>query len=105
MSVSDVLQAANLMVGWDSMLLIEGHLSGIPVVSLGKGSVEYRHAIPRSLGIDRLACDGSALAAWLSSARGWTPPRRKFENTPGVARDSAQRSLAFIGKALDSVTP
>ena len=98
---SQVLKLADLLIGWDSMLLIEGYFSGIPVLSLPHAVDRFRWVDLHELGVAACFSKLDAVENWLvENARGWTVPSVPEGKHAEIILNATERAWKLLGRAL-----
>jgi len=101
-TVEDLLLGADLFVGWDSMMLVEGWVAGVPAVSLVHCGEEFQAVDLRRIGLKTRFEQPAAFAAWLTAGYLETlGARRVPERSPLFVHGATDRAERLLRSALD----
>jgi hypothetical protein len=100
----EVLLAADLLIGWDSMMLIEGAICGVPVLCLRHEAERYRRVDMERLGLRAWDPDRDAVLAGLVAGAFRHRPSEGMDPLLSVVRNAGDRAGALVRAAL-SDTP
>lgn len=99
---SEALMAADLLIGWDSMMLLEGRVAGVGVLCLQHQPRLYQRVDMERIGVGTWFEEVDGILHWLcAGAYEWQPPKVTDQLFPVINR-SGSRAEGLFRTALAS---